>query len=93
MTLTDGLGGDAVVAVNVQVTAELRLAVAVEPSGAARLSWPAGATTQGFRLYWADRVDAPITNTVPSPVWTDAGQSVVRITPDADRRFYRLAYP
>ncbi|HOY58366.1 MAG TPA: immunoglobulin domain-containing protein [Verrucomicrobiota bacterium] len=93
VTLTDGLGGDAVVAVNVQVAAALRLAVAVEPSGAARLSWPAGATTQGFKLYWSDRVDAPITNTVASPVWTEAGESVVRITPDADRRFYRLAYP
>lgn len=91
--LTDGLGGDVSVTVNVEIAAELRLAVNADPDGAVRIAWPAEATVQGFKLYSANAVDAPITNAVTGTVRAEGAESVLRITPTQTSRFYRLSYP
>lgn len=93
VTLTDGMGGDGTLAVDVEVLDTLRLEIAAETAGTVRLSWPAEATTQGFKLYSADTASAPLTNRVATPVAVEGIQSVVRVAPASAPKFYRLAYP
>jgi hypothetical protein len=95
VTLTDGLGGDATVTVNVSVQPLTgpQLSISHGSQGTVRLTWPATATTQGFRLVSADRVDAPTTNAVPGIALTEGDQSVLNLTPTTSTQFYRLVYP
>jgi hypothetical protein len=58
VTLVDSLGASTAVTVSVQLSSDLRLRIAPAASGTVRVSWPATATSQGFRLLSGESVDA-----------------------------------
>jgi hypothetical protein len=92
VTLADTLGAPAVVTVTIQLSSDLRLRITRGPNGNVRLTWPAAATSQGFRLLSGDAIDA-ITAPAAGTIATDATESVLRIFPADPMKFYRLIYP
>jgi len=92
VTLADNLGATAVVTVTVQLSLDLQLRIARAAAGNLRLSWPAAATAQGFRLISGDTIDA-IATPVAGNMTTDATESVLQISPSDPRQFYLLSYP
>jgi hypothetical protein len=92
VTLADNLGATAVVTVTVQVSLDLQLRIARAAGGNVRLSWPTGATAQGFRLISGDTIDA-VAAPVTGNVTTDATESSLQISPTDPRKFYLLTYP
>jgi len=92
VTLADTLGATAVVTVTAQLSSDLRLRIARATGGNVRISWPAAATAQGFRLLSGDSIDA-ITTAVPGTVTTDATESAIQVSPTGPMKFYLLAYP
>jgi len=92
VTLADNLGAPAVVTVTVQLSLDLQLRIARATAGNLRLSWPAAATAQGFRLFSGDTIDA-ITAPVAGNITTDATESVLQISPADPVKFYLLTYP
>ena len=91
VTLADSLGASVIITVTVQIS-ELRLRIGPGQGGNLRLSWPAAATAQGFRLLSGDFVDA-INTAVTASIATDATESAVQVTPTGAMRFFRLVYP
>jgi hypothetical protein len=92
VTLGDNLGASAVVTVTVQVSLDLQLRIARGTGSNLRLSWPAAATAQGFRLLSGNSIDA-ITEAVTGDIATGASESVLQIAPVDPRKFYLLTYP
>ncbi len=92
VTLADNLGATAVVTVTVQVSLDLQLRIARGTGGNLRLSWPAAATGQGFRLVSGNSIDA-ITDAVTGNITTDVTESALQITPADPMKFYLLSYP
>ena len=92
VTLADTLGAAAVVTVTVQLSLDLQLRIARAAAGNLRLSWPAAATAQGFRLVSGDAIDA-VTTPVVGNVTTGATESVLQISPTDPVKFYLLTYP
>jgi hypothetical protein len=93
VTLTDALSDVSTVAVVVQLgVLQLRIGRDASP-GTVRISWPAAATIQGFRLVSTDLVTGPVTNPVSATVLTTGAESAVTVTPASAVQYYRLAYP
>jgi hypothetical protein len=91
VTLADSLGAAVIITVTVQIS-ELRLQIGPGEAGNLRISWPAAATLQGFRLLSGDFVDA-IDTAITAGIVTGATESALQVTPTGEMKFYRLVYP
>jgi hypothetical protein len=90
--VSDGQGGDATITVQIQI-AELNLHISQGPTNTVRLAWPAGATTQGYKLVATADVTAPFTNAVSATLVTEGAESAVYVPPTNGALFYRLSHP
>jgi len=92
VTLVDSLGAGTTVTVTVQLSSDLRLRIAPTSSGNVRISWPASATSQGFRLLSGNSVDA-ISTAVTTGITTEGLESAIQVSPTDAATFFRLVYP